>query len=275
MATHASGSPFRCVSVVGEGARATNALECGRSIILNAEPTDRRRSENWTSSTPKVESHKSGVSGHFNCGNKRLPDRRPPPRASSTHYMAQPNASMSSARTPTKRPSFHRDRETREMVRPRNTTPTPPHFGIVPSATCAAPRVATVTVAGIRVYPRVASWDFVRNAKAGVVARDACVWSDKQCTIEPATFVTYPASANLPSPFACSTTRTLRSLTLAHARTSTPPGDERARRRRGGLRGHSLRVRPLRRRQHQVRQGLTLVHFSAQLERFAWDRGCA
>jgi len=22
-------------------------------------------------------------------------------------------------------------------------------------------------------------------------------------------------------------------------------------------------------------QGLTLVHFSAQLERFAWDRGCA
>jgi hypothetical protein len=23
------------------------------------------------------------------------------------------------------------------------------------------------------------------------------------------------------------------------------------------------------------RQGLTLVHFSAQLERFLWDRGCA
>jgi hypothetical protein len=23
------------------------------------------------------------------------------------------------------------------------------------------------------------------------------------------------------------------------------------------------------------RQGLTLVHFSAQLERFVWDRGCA
>jgi len=23
-----------------------------------------------------------------------------------------------------------------------------------------------------------------------------------------------------------------------------------------------------------VRQGLTLVHFSAQLERFVWDRGC-
>jgi len=24
-----------------------------------------------------------------------------------------------------------------------------------------------------------------------------------------------------------------------------------------------------------TRQGLTLVHFSAQLERFLWDRGCA
>ena len=28
-------------------------------------------------------------------------------------------------------------------------------------------------------------------------------------------------------------------------------------------------------RHSSVDQGLTLVHFSAQLERFVWDRGCA
>jgi len=45
-----------------------------------------------------------------------------------------------------------------------------------------------------------------------------------------------------------------------------------------GSRLEGASVRPLRipaAARAPVSQGLTLVHFSAQLERFLWDRGCA